>query len=238
MADQVTLASWNVFQGLHHSSKRDAWVGNRNIEDHIRALDTDVMVLPEAWRFARPDVPWAEDLARELGYQLHAFTADEPSRPREHVPFRMVVMTRVAASRLDDYPLSKFGDFGQRAAVRVRLDDSGLVLAGAHMYGIHLLLNMRPRDWMRERAELGDLAASVDVLAGDMNMWSPIVGRDAQPLRAAVKGRTFPAYRPHSQIDHILVSDRVAVSQSHVLGDNGSDHLGIKVTLSVAEDPK
>jgi endonuclease/exonuclease/phosphatase family metal-dependent hydrolase len=46
-----------------------------------------------------------------------------------------------------------------------------------------------------------------------------------------VRGRTWPAHRPHSQIDHVLVRDDVEVVDAAVLGEVGSDHLPLRVTL-------
>ena len=87
------------------------------------------------------------------------------------------------------------------------------------------------RDWRRERAELAAVAGEADIVAGDMNMWSPVVHRDTANLRPTVKARTFPANRPHSQIDHLLVSDRVEVISAAALPELGSDHLGLRATL-------
>jgi hypothetical protein len=43
------------------------------------------------------------------------------------------------------------------------------------------------------------------VLLGDMNLWGPPVRAFLPGWHRAVKGRTWPAWNPHSQIDHILV---------------------------------
>ena len=51
--------------------------------------------------------------------------------------------------------------------------------------------------------------------------------------RRAVRGRTWPASRPHSQIDHILVRPEIGVVNSAVLGDLGSDHRPVRATLSI-----
>ena len=51
-----------------------------------------------------------------------------------------------------------------------------------------------------------------------------------------VRGRTWPASRPHSQIDHILVRDGdagVEVLDSEVLPAVGSDHRPVRATLRV-----
>lgn len=231
MSRPFTLVSWNLLQGLHYRSKRNAWVKNPMVEQHLEAFDADVVVLPEAWRFGRPDATWAEDLAERMGYSLHQWISDTPSRKHEVVRWRMVIMTRIPARTLPPQVMPSLGGFGKRAIVRVELTDSGLTLAGCHLYGIHLLLGPSPRGWLRERAELRAATAENDIVAGDLNMWGPVIRRDANALTPAVKGRTFPAHRPHSQIDHVLVSDRVRVLDSQVLPEMGSDHRAVRVTL-------
>ncbi len=49
------------------------------------------------------------------------------------------------------------------------------------------------------------------VLAGDMNMWGPPVSSFFRGWRRAVVGRTWPARRPHSQLDHVLATPPVSV---------------------------
>lgn len=231
VSTSFTIASWNIFQGLHHATKRNKWIQNPTVEDGLASLDADVLVLPEAWRFGQLDATWAEDLASRLGYELHQWISDKPSRQRESVPWRIVLLTRIPTRPLPAQVMPHMGRFGQRAIVRAELIDSGLTISAAHLYGIHLLANPSPRGWMDERRELRMAAANSDIVAGDLNMWGPVVHRDTKPLRAAVRGRTFPTKRPHSQIDHLLVSDRVDVLNSEVLPDMGSDHLAIRATL-------
>jgi endonuclease/exonuclease/phosphatase family metal-dependent hydrolase len=226
-----TIASWNLFQGLHHSSRRDAWVQNLPIKDHLESLDADVLVLPEAWRFNHASATWAEDTASRMGYELHQWVSGTPSRSREMVPWRIVMMTRIPARPLPPQVMPRLGGFGQRAIVRAELIEYGLTVAAAHQYGIHLLLRPAPRAWLKERAELRLAASANDIIAGDLNMWGPVVHHDARPLRATVRGRTYPAKRPHSQIDHVLVSDRVELLASEVLPEMGSDHRAIRTTL-------
>jgi endonuclease/exonuclease/phosphatase family metal-dependent hydrolase len=69
------------------------------------------------------------------------------------------------------------------------------------------------------------------VIGGDMNNWGPPVIAQVRGVRRAVKGRTWPAWRPHSQLDHLLVSKAIAVEHGHVLPDIGSDHLPVTATL-------
>jgi endonuclease/exonuclease/phosphatase (EEP) superfamily protein YafD len=69
------------------------------------------------------------------------------------------------------------------------------------------------------------------VIVGDFNLWGPAVSALLPGWRRAVRGRTWPAHRPHSQIDHVLVRDGVEVVDAAVLGEVGSDHRPVRVTL-------
>ena len=49
----------------------------------------------------------------------------------------------------------------------------------------------------------------------------------------AVFGRTYPAHRPHSQIDHVLVNAHVEILGGEVLPACGSDHRPVRARLAV-----
>ena len=51
--------------------------------------------------------------------------------------------------------------------------------------------------------------------------------------RRAVVGATWPAWRPHSQIDHILLRGAIRSARGAVLPDAGSDHRPIRAELEV-----
>jgi endonuclease/exonuclease/phosphatase (EEP) superfamily protein YafD len=74
------------------------------------------------------------------------------------------------------------------------------------------------------------------VLAGDMNLWGPAVSLQLPGWRRVVRGRTWPATRPHSQLDHVLVSGFVTGSGA-VLGPLGSDHRPVRAELVVDDAP-
>jgi endonuclease/exonuclease/phosphatase family metal-dependent hydrolase len=75
-------------------------------------------------------------------------------------------------------------------------------------------------------------AAEPGALAGDMNMWGWCADRLAGPgWRRVVRGRTYPAHRPHSQTDHILVNPPVEVLSSEVVRQVMSDHRPIRARL-------
>ena len=121
-------------------------------------------------------------------------------------------------------------DWVSRAAIVVDLTIEGVPLSvvGTHMshlqYGSHqhyAALNRLLRTEARPDA----------ILLGDMNLWGPPVRAFLTGWHRAVKGRTWPAWNPHSQIDHILVRGNVRVSSGEVLPAAGSDHRPVRAEL-------
>lgn len=123
-------------------------------------------------------------------------------------------------------------DRARRKAVVATLDTGGripLTVIGVHL--AHLLQGSH-----RQMQALRRLAATFPgptVLVGDLNCWGPPLRIMLRGLHDSVTGPTWPAWRPHSRIDHILVSDSSLVASSAVLPDAGSDHLPIRCVLQM-----
>jgi endonuclease/exonuclease/phosphatase family metal-dependent hydrolase len=124
-------------------------------------------------------------------------------------------------------------DRARRAALLVRIDvgDRVLTVVGTHMshlsYGsplhfrrLHRLLEV----------EVGPDPA---VLAGDMNLWGPPVGAFFPGWRRVVRAKTWPAWSPHSQVDHILVRGGVDLLGGEALPMAGSDHRPVRARLTL-----
>lgn len=241
-----TIASWNVHMGLHND-----WVGARgtknrgplnDVVSRCKEIDADVLVLQEAywWRQGpeaqsaepeeREEIPeLLDEVATAVGGTVHRFSSTIPHR--YFVPWTIAVITRVPATRLDNAPLPASRGH-ERGMIRVRLDDVDVIVAGGHHDGVHAIRDA-PRRWIKQMRVLRTAADTNDIVVGDMNMWGPVLTRGMPGLRRAVLGRTWPAWRPHSQIDHILVNDRIDVVGGEVLPNFDSDHLPIKATLRV-----
>ncbi len=71
------------------------------------------------------------------------------------------------------------------------------------------------------------------VLAGDMNLWGPPLVAQLPGWHRAVKGRTWPAWRPHSQPDHILVRPPIPWSIRKSSKRLGSDHRPVRARLAI-----
>ncbi len=139
---------------------------------------------------------------------------------------RVVPMTVLRADRVE------------RAAVVVDIEAEGrpISVIGTHMSHLHLGSH---RNWSELRRALRTAARPDAVLAGDMNTWGPLVRVFMPGWRRAVIGRTWPAWRPHSQIDHILVHGSLRPVAGAVLAHAGSDHRPVRaeVTTGQPKDP-
>jgi endonuclease/exonuclease/phosphatase family metal-dependent hydrolase len=122
-------------------------------------------------------------------------------------------------------------DTARRGVLRVDVETkSGTVAVfGTHMS--HLSRGSPLQFWrLRKILEAVELPA---VLAGDMNLWGPPTVAQLPGWHRAVIGRTWPAWFPHSQPDHILVRDPCRVIDSAVVGACGSDHRPIWAAIAV-----
>jgi endonuclease/exonuclease/phosphatase (EEP) superfamily protein YafD len=69
------------------------------------------------------------------------------------------------------------------------------------------------------------------VIVGDCNMWGGLLRFLLPGRKRAVKGRTFPGHRPHSQIDHVWVPSDVEIVSGDVSGYLSSDHRAVRARL-------
>ena len=185
---------------------------------------------PDASASWRPRPMWAErnkalylDGMRPLPESVRAL-----ARWREAEPGTMEIALLVRpelpieATRLVHMSMLR-ADRTVRAALVVDLTVEGtqISVVGTHMS--HLLFGSH-RNWAELRRQLRTAARPDAVLVGDMNSWGPLVRLFVPGWRRAVKGSTWPTWRPHSQIDHILVRGALHPAGGEVLPHAGSDH--------------
>ena len=159
--------------------------------------------------------------------------AGHRDRTYQHGRWGVAVLARVVCGDAEVLELGKLRrDGASRAVVRctTELDGRQLVVHGTHMSHI---THLSPTQYRRLARLLPPLDAP-GVLAGDMNMWGPPASSFFRGWRRAVIGRTWPSHRPHSQLDHILVTPPVQVVDARVAPSSGSDHRPVVVTLALA----
>jgi endonuclease/exonuclease/phosphatase family metal-dependent hydrolase len=121
----------------------------------------------------------------------------------------------------------------RRAAMVVDLtvDHHQISVIGTHMshlqFGSH-----RHYASLKKRLRTGEARPDA-VLLGDMNLWGPPVRIFLPQWHRAVKGPTWPAGQPHSQIDHILVRGAIEIVRGEVRPNSGSDHRPVVAELAL-----
>jgi endonuclease/exonuclease/phosphatase family metal-dependent hydrolase len=231
---QLTVASFNTHWGIHHSGRPF---------DVVRpsvALAADVLVLQEVWRpNGRPC--FADEIAERMGATVHEtilMSDRNRGRPRHLQPpagppgtagISIISRLPVRASRTIDLPPASGDCVDQRHALLLTVTVDGRPLTIAGMHASHRLWGSLPQVRAVNRA-LGELDHP-SVLAGDLNMWGPVVGLVLPNRKRAVRGRTWPAHHPHSQIDHLWIDDRLRSIDSGVAPATDSDHRPIWARL-------
>jgi endonuclease/exonuclease/phosphatase family metal-dependent hydrolase len=216
--------------------------GAFDVAGALRSFDADVLVVQEGW--------WPDDgdaavdlVATDSGATVHwASFGRGIVEPWPHIisarPYRangrigLAVVSRLPARLVEMIPVGDVpGDPAlRRCALRVALDVGGqdLDLIAVHLSSrLPYAPPMQLRN-LRRRLPPPDQRA---VIVGDFNLWGPAVSALLPGWRRAVRGRTWPAHRPHSQIDHVLVRRDVVVVDAAVLEEVGSDHRPVRVTL-------
>jgi len=153
-------------------------------------------------------------------------------RTRAHGQWGIAVLCRlpVLASRVVDLGALPL-DPARRAAVVVDVDVAGVQVPVVATHLSHLS-HGSPVHLRRVRRVLPP-SSGPGVLAGDMNLWGPPLSAALPGWRRAPRGRTWPAWRPLAQLDHILVTRSVEVLGAEVVPVGGSDHLPVRARLRV-----
>jgi endonuclease/exonuclease/phosphatase family metal-dependent hydrolase len=240
MPPTLSLTTFNTHYGMRAARRppTEAY----DLECVLRDLAADVIVLQEVWRPDGRRGP-TDDAAAALGYDLHyeatgSATADVrwPHLTRGgRGKSGIAVLTRLPLRRLASPAVGPtFGDPAPaRRVLDVEIDVDGVPL---RLVTVHLTSRLPhgPPLQLRRLARLLPPPGTQAVVAGDCNFWGPAVEALLPGWRRGVRGRTWPARAPHSQIDHVLTRpEDVAVVSGRVLEDVGSDHLPIRVQLEL-----
>jgi endonuclease/exonuclease/phosphatase family metal-dependent hydrolase len=239
---ELTIASFNCHAGLQ--ARRNGVCEPYDLDAVLVDIDADVLVVQESWA---PDGGIAA--ARRVGEAAGAEVFELPFGrarldPWPHVPRDGSGLGTVGLAVLSRIPAEMEG----RLSVGTVLNDPTPERGGLHLVldvggtkvdlvGVHLTsrLPYGPPMQLRRLAAQLPPPGRPGIIAGDCNFWGPAVQSFLPGWRRTVRGRTWPARRPHSQIDHILVrtSDQTEVLHSEVLPSVGSDHLPVRATLRV-----
>ncbi len=239
---ELKITSFNCHAGLQ--ARRNGVCEPYDLDAVLRGFDADVIVLQESWT---PDGGTAA--VRGFGESVGARVFELPFgrarlEPWPHVPrdgggvgdVGLAIVSRIPAEVRGRLAVGTVpGDpTPERGGLHVVLDVGGTEV---DLVGVHLTSRLPygpPTQLRRLRPQLPDEQRPA-IVAGDCNFWGPGVSTFLPGWTRTVRGRSWPAKRPHSQIDHILVRDGHAVEiiDSAVLPAVGSDHRPVRATLRV-----
>lgn len=239
-APELTIGSFNVHLGR---GLRSTGFAPFDVVEACRAIDTDVLVLEESWA---PDgapsdharVAAALDMEVVVDVAMGRASVEPTARVRGRAGAstgeggsHLAVLSRrpVERSSVTELPRLRLDNVDRYlATVDVVVGDRVLTVCGTHLPHLEFGAPLITRA-LRRALPPTDGAA---VLIGDMNMWGWCISAMVQGgWRRVGSGRTWPAHRPHSRIDHVLVTRGVEVLATETLPDLGSDHRPIRARL-------
>lgn len=171
--------------------------------------------------------------ARSLWLELPRHTRRQPPRQRRGEPgtWDLAVLSRVPIETWRAVPLPALRRDGpERHLVEAVLatDAGPFTLAATHLAHLSAGSPIQIRALARLLAHQSGPAA----LLGDMNCFGPPLVALLPGWRRAVRGRSWPSWRPCCQPDHVLVNKAVRVVAGRVVPLGGSDHLPVRAELA------
>lgn len=208
----------------------------------VAGFDTDLVSLQEVWE-PHQGGSGLDAAAVDLGYHLvHVPLSPSRVQPRPEITadpaaasgtWGVALLSRlpIRSTRIVDLGrVVERWDVADRYAIlaEVAIGDTTVTVTALH-------LSFALPNALAQLRRLGGFLPThrPSVVAGDCNLWGPLAATTLGNHRRAVRGRSWPAARPHSQLDHILVSRSVAVLRSEVLPPAGSDHRPVQAQLEV-----
>jgi endonuclease/exonuclease/phosphatase family metal-dependent hydrolase len=178
--------------------------------------------------------PWLTQVrtALHLDEQHYRRRAGPDDRTYARGQWGIALLARVPIRDIEVIPLGQLRrDPARRAVIRgtATLAGGPLVVCGTHMSHITHGSHAQYRSLARQLPGRDQAAC----LAGDMNLWGPPTSSYFRGWRRGVTGRSWPARRPHSQLDHVLVTEPVTVLDGRIGPFAGSDHRPAVVTLTI-----
>jgi len=142
--------------------------------------------------------------------------------------FTTLPIESIAVRSLGRLPREKV----RRALIVARLVLDGQPIHVLAVHGAHLS-HGSPLLYWRVTRIVNELDPRVPIiLGGDFNCWRPLLRLLLPGWTSLARARTWPAHRPHSQIDHLLGRGpwhRLATAAT----DGGSDHRALRADVTI-----
>jgi len=181
-------------------------------------------------------------LSGDRGLYFDAYTALSEARTKRRDGARGAASGSWGIALLTTFPIRGITveylpqlrrDRTRRAIIIANCEIEGRPFTAVAIHGAHLSHgSMKQYRFINQR--LNELSErNPVVIGGDFNCWRPLLRTVLPGWRSAVRARTWPAWRPHSQIDHILLRGSWNAANGRSVR-NSSDHCALTVELELA----
>jgi endonuclease/exonuclease/phosphatase family metal-dependent hydrolase len=237
VTQELTIAAFNAHFGVGRSG--DERGVRFDVAEVVRGFGADIAVIAECWR--DDDGKGIVDELAEEGYAVeycHMMALERrrdrggrrDAAPRAGI-WELAVLSRfpIVARREIVLGTIKGDPVGSRRALEVTTDVNGVPLdvIGVHTSSrLHTLAPLRHLYGLKRQLTNG----VPQLIAGDFNFWGPPIGLMMPEWKRPVRGRTWPANKPHSQIDHVLVRGAEPID-GEVLAATSSDHRPVRARV-------
>jgi endonuclease/exonuclease/phosphatase family metal-dependent hydrolase len=206
----------------------------------IRSFNADIVVVAESWR--DDNGRGVLDPLTDDGYHIenveqmplvlrHDRSGIRDAAPREGM-WEIAVCSRFPVLSRREIVMGgpRTDPFNGRVALSVILDVAGTPVEVVGLHTSSKFWRLAPLRHLRKvkREMTNDMP---QILAGDFNFWGPPIAMLMPGWHRPVRGRTYPAHRPHSQIDHVLVRGALESLEGEVLPATPSDHRPVRARL-------
>ncbi len=241
-ARDFTVAAFNAHWGIGRFGGPNG--GRFDVAQVVRDIDADIVVVPEAWRDA--DGVSVLDALGDDGYRIETIEMMrlELRPPRRRRPWsvprigtwELGICTRfpVVGRRLIPMGTVWRDPPGPRNAVALTVDVAGIPVEVVGLHTSSKFWRLAPIQHLLTLRH-GIVERGPQILVGDFNFWGPPIAAVMRGWDRPVRGRTFPAGHPHSQIDHILVRGGVRSLGGEVLAATPSDHRPVRARLQLLD---
>ena len=245
-SQRITVASFNIQTGIQSSSYRDyilkSWQHLLPTGKRRQNLDKIAVLLRQ---FDIVGLQEVDGGGSRTGFTVQTeYLAQRAAFPHWHhqINRRFAnialhsngLLTRYKPQHIEKH---KLPGLPGRGVLLVRYGEGENAL---HVCVIHLALSHRAR--MKQIAFICDLISHLPyaIVMGDLNFepntpeMKALVG-NTQLSDPTTEHYTFPSWKPHKILDHILVTSNLAVNNFQVLDFPCSDHLPIAMEVSLPE---
>jgi endonuclease/exonuclease/phosphatase family metal-dependent hydrolase len=205
----------------------------------VRGFDADIVVVPETYRDEDGRCildPLRDEYHVETLELMRLALRTDLSARRDLVPrvgaWELAVCSRFPVRDVHVITLGHIGSDPatprQCLALTIDVDGTDVEMIGLHTSShLHVFAPIRHLLGLKRQLPV----RGPQIIAGDYNWWGPPVHALMPGWQRPVRGRTWPAHRPHSQIDHVLVRGGIECISGEVLGQTPSDHRPVRARL-------